>query len=84
MDGCSHALAHYTFDFPTWAGFAKIAYQDTGHSIFYIGRATELAGQDYWLPDPVGGRFTARRRYLYEHYLGVEPESWPDSLRSQT
>lgn len=58
--GCSHAVAHFDFDYPTRAGFAKMAYQDTGHSIFYIGRATALGGRDYWRPDGAGGRFTAR------------------------
>lgn len=36
-----------------------MAYQNTGHSIFYIQRAGELAGRDYWTPEAEGSRFTA-------------------------
>lgn len=59
MAGCRHALAHQSFDYPTRAGLAKMAYQDTGHSIFHIQRAGELAGRNYWTPRAEGSRFTA-------------------------
>lgn len=43
----------------------------------------DALGVDASALDPVR-RLPARRRYLYDHYLRIEPELWPASPREQS